>query len=131
ALLGDDFVERIELRALERQKVELVGNLPDASMHLRVVAGDLRIARDGDLLRKPFDGADAVDERAARSRRLRGAEYRGTALIGQPLGVPRRIGKRSHERQRNEREAREQQTQKRLRIRQAESHVLIISWEFR
>jgi hypothetical protein len=53
-----------------------------------IVGGELGSFLGGHLLREPLDRADAVDQRAAGARRLRRAEHRAAALLGQALGIP-------------------------------------------
>src|SRR5918996_361110 len=82
----------------------------------RVIGGELRIVEQRHLLRDALDRRDAVDERAAGARRLRGVEHRGAALAGEAPGVPRRVRKRADERQDHEREAGEQQREEGSRV---------------
>src|SRR5207302_10361464 len=86
--LLDGASERSRLRSVERQLRDLVGELLEAVVHARVVGAELGIVEQRHLLREALDRADAIDERAAGARRLRGVEHGGAALPGEALGVP-------------------------------------------
>ena len=113
-LHGD--VERVRLRIVERQLRDLGGELLEAAVHARIVGGEPRVVEQRHLLRDALDRGDAVDERAAGARRLRGVEHRGAALAREALGVPRRVGERADQRQDHQREAGEQQPQEGARV---------------
>ena len=110
--------ERRRLRLVERQLPDLLGELPEAAVDARVVHRELGIVQHRHLLRDALDRGDAIDQRAAGARRLRGVEHRAAAKAGEALGVPRRVGERRHERQHHQREAGEQQPQEGARVRQ-------------
>src|SRR6185436_20612279 len=84
-LLLDGAGERRGLRFVDRQLRDLVGELAEAAVHARVVAREPRIVHQRELLRGALDRGDAIDQRAAGARRLRGGEHRGPALRDETL----------------------------------------------
>src|SRR5262249_17705942 len=115
-LVAHGTVERAELRAVERQLPDLVGEAAEAAVHPRVALQELRVVEHRRLLRQALDRADALDEGAARARGLRGIEHGAAAFAGQTLGVPRRIRERAHEGKRHESETCEQQSEEGARV---------------
>ncbi len=105
-------LQRVQLAFLERQQQQLVRNLLEAEVRAGVVVGQPRVPHHRHLLRDALDRADAVHQGAARARRLRGVEDRLAALLGEPLGMPGRVGQRAHKRRRDQREAGQQQPKK-------------------
>ena len=91
-LLLDRAIERRDLRVVERQLADLLGEAAEGTVHARVVDGELGIVQHRHLLRDALDRGDAIDQRAAGARRLRGVEDRAAAKAGEALGIPRRVG---------------------------------------
>ncbi len=85
-------------------------------MHARVVDVEPGVVDHGHLLRHALDRRDAVDQRAAGARRLRGVEHGAAALRGEPLGVPRGVRQRADQRQHHQGESREEQSEEGPRI---------------
>src|SRR5207249_8939610 len=104
-LLRERAVERAELRFIQRKLGDLVAELAEAAVRARIALQQLGVFEQRDLLRETLDRGDALDERAAGARRLRGIEHGAAALAREALGVPRRVGERAHERQRHQSEA--------------------------
>ena len=74
------------------------------------------VAEDQHLVRCALHGRDQLGELAAALRRLHGLVHRFLAEVAEPVDRDRVIDERDHERQRDQREADEEQLEERARI---------------